>query len=121
VNPDLEFYKIPSAEDMPTEIKAIMYEPYSGHSNTEVAGLGEPPKVPGAAAIGNAIYNAIGARVHSTPITPKKVLAALAEKARGSPPQKVAEATLPEHARETLLVLRASGRIGEKPSEVREA
>jgi len=117
VNPDMEFYKIPSAEDMPAEIKAIMYEPYSGHSNTEVAGLGEPPKVPGAAAIANAVYNATGARVHSTPITPKKVLAALAEKARGSPPQKVAEATLPEHARETLVALRNKGVI----SEVREA
>jgi xanthine dehydrogenase YagR molybdenum-binding subunit len=117
VNPDLEFYKIPGAEDMPTEIKAIMYEPFSGHSNTEVVGIGEPPKVPGAAAISNAVYNAIGARVHSTPITAKNVLAALSEKARGSPPEKIAEATLPEHSRETLAALRASGKI----SRVREA
>jgi xanthine dehydrogenase YagR molybdenum-binding subunit len=111
VNPDLEFYKIPSAEDMPTEIKAIMFEPFSGHSNTEVAGIGEPPKVPGATAIANAVYNAIGARVHSTPLTPQKVLAALAAKAKGSPPEKIAEATMPEHAVETLIALRDKGII----------
>ena len=120
MNPDLDFYKIPCSEDMP-EIKAIMYEPFSGHSNTEVVGLGEPPKVPGAAAIGNAIYNAIGARVHSTPITPKKVLTALAEKARGAPPQQAAEATLPDHAREAMRTLRAAVAVPPISIDKREA
>jgi xanthine dehydrogenase YagR molybdenum-binding subunit len=99
VNPDLEFYKIPSAEDMP-ELKSIMFEAYNGHSSTEVIGLGEPPKVPGAAAIANAVFNALGVRVHSTPITPDKVLAALKAKERGSPPSDTGLATLPAYARE---------------------
>jgi CO/xanthine dehydrogenase Mo-binding subunit len=43
-------------------------------------GLGEPPNIPTAAAIGNAVFNAIGVRIRSLPITPDKVLAALASK-----------------------------------------
>ena len=52
------------------------------------------------AAIGNAIYNAIGVRVHSTPFSPDKVLAALQAKASGASPEKVAEASLPERFRQ---------------------
>jgi xanthine dehydrogenase YagR molybdenum-binding subunit len=44
-----------------------------------VLGLGEPPTIPTAAAIANAVANAIGVRVHSLPITPEKVIAALEE------------------------------------------
>jgi len=99
VNPDLEFYKIPCSEDIP-EIQPIMMDAYFGHSSTEAIGLGEPPKVTAAAAIGNAIYNAIGVRIHSTPFSPDKVLAALEAKASGASPQKVAEASLPEHVRQ---------------------
>jgi CO/xanthine dehydrogenase Mo-binding subunit len=36
--------------------------------------------VPTAAAIGNAIYDAVGVRIKSLPITPDKILAALEEK-----------------------------------------
>jgi xanthine dehydrogenase YagR molybdenum-binding subunit len=43
-------------------------------------GLGEPPTVPTAAAIANAVYNAIGARIRELPITPDRVLGALAAK-----------------------------------------
>jgi CO/xanthine dehydrogenase Mo-binding subunit len=39
-------------------------------------GMGELPMSPTAAAIGNAIYDAIGVRVHSLPITPDKIEAA---------------------------------------------
>jgi xanthine dehydrogenase YagR molybdenum-binding subunit len=105
VNPDLEFYKIPCSEDIP-EIEAIMMDAYFGHSSTEAIGLGEPPKVTAAAAIGNAIYNAIGVRIHSTPFTPDKVLAALQAKASGASPQKVAEASLPERMRQFAVQVR---------------
>jgi CO/xanthine dehydrogenase Mo-binding subunit len=37
-------------------------------------GLGEPTMAPPAAAIGNAIYDAVGVRMLSTPMTPEKVL-----------------------------------------------
>jgi len=42
-----------------------------------VIGLGEPPVISTAAAIGNAVANAIGARVRSLPLTPAAILAAL--------------------------------------------
>ena len=42
-----------------------------------VIGLGEPPVISTAAAIGNAVANAIGARVRSLPLTPQAVLGAL--------------------------------------------
>jgi xanthine dehydrogenase YagR molybdenum-binding subunit len=49
-------------------------------SNTGVKGCGEPAHIPTAGAIGNAIYNAIGVRIKSTPMTPDKILNALAKK-----------------------------------------
>lgn len=72
LNPNFETYKLPGIADVP-EIEIILLNmPARG-----VIGIGEPATVPTAAAIGNAVANAIGARVGSLPITPAKVLAAL--------------------------------------------
>jgi xanthine dehydrogenase YagR molybdenum-binding subunit len=49
-----------------------------GHNNVGMMGLGEPATVPTAAAIGNAVFNAIGVRLRELPMTPDRVLAALA-------------------------------------------
>ena len=43
-------------------------------------GAGEPGLVPTAPAIANAIYNAVGIRIHDLPITPEKILKALKRK-----------------------------------------
>lgn len=74
VNPDLEFYKLGGIRDMPEIVVKMLDMPERG-----VIGIGEPPTISTAAAIGNAICNAIGVRVGSTPFTPDKVLAALAK------------------------------------------
>jgi CO/xanthine dehydrogenase Mo-binding subunit len=42
-----------------------------------VKGIGEPAIIPTAGAIANAVYNAIGVRIKSLPMTPDKVLSAL--------------------------------------------
>jgi xanthine dehydrogenase YagR molybdenum-binding subunit len=42
-----------------------------------VIGLGEPPVISTAAAIGNAVANAVGVRVRSLPLTPDAVLNAI--------------------------------------------
>ena len=76
VNPNLEQYKIPGSKDMP-EIEAIIVENSSVTNNISTMGIGEPATVPTAAAISNAIYNAIGVHINELPITPDKVLAAL--------------------------------------------
>jgi xanthine dehydrogenase YagR molybdenum-binding subunit len=72
LNPNFETYKLPGAADMP-EIEIILLDmPERG-----VIGVGEPATVPTAAAIANAVANALGVRIASLPITPDKVLAAL--------------------------------------------
>lgn len=72
LNPNFETYKLPNAADMP-EIEIILLDmPERG-----VIGVGEPCHIPTAAAIANAVANALGVRVTSLPITPAKVLAAL--------------------------------------------
>jgi xanthine dehydrogenase YagR molybdenum-binding subunit len=43
-----------------------------------VIGVGEPPTISTAAAIGNAVSNAIGVRVADWPMSPRNVLSALA-------------------------------------------
>ena len=57
-----------------TIIMAILDVPAD---HTGVRAAGEPPIVGVPGAMGNAVANAIGARVYSMPITPAAVLAAL--------------------------------------------
>jgi len=73
VNPDMEFYKLGGILDMPQIFVHMHDMPERG-----VIGIGEPPTIGTAAAIGNAIFNAIGVRVPIAPFTPERVLAALA-------------------------------------------
>ncbi len=73
-------YKIPTIKDIP-EIEVIsVNEGDQLISNTGAKGCGEPAHIPTAGAIANAIYNAIGVRIKSAPMTPDKVLMALQNK-----------------------------------------
>jgi xanthine dehydrogenase YagR molybdenum-binding subunit len=72
LNPNFETYKLPGIADVPDIEIILLNMPERG-----VIGIGEPSTVPTAAAIGNAVANAIGVRVGSLPITPSKILAAL--------------------------------------------
>ena len=76
---DLEGYRIAGSKDVP-DIEAVMFEVANAGNNVGMMGLGEPPKVPTAGAIANAVAHATGARVRELPITPARVLAALAAK-----------------------------------------
>jgi xanthine dehydrogenase YagR molybdenum-binding subunit len=73
-NPDMEFYKLGGIRDMPKITVHMMDMPERG-----VIGIGEPPTISTAAAIGNAVFNALGVRVPILPATPKRVLDALAK------------------------------------------
>ncbi len=77
LNGDFLNYKIATPADMPP-MQAIMVSVANGGNNVGAAGLGEPPAVAPAAAVANAVQNAIGAPVRSLPITPDKVQKALA-------------------------------------------
>lgn len=72
VNNDMEFYQLAGAGDIPEIDVQLLDYPERG-----VIGIGEPATIPTAAAIGNAVANAIGVRVPFTPLTPKRVLEAL--------------------------------------------
>ena len=83
LNDDLENYKLLGSVDCP-EIDVVLIDVYNGKSNTQVMGLGEPPVVATAAAVANAVADAIGTRVFRLPLTPKNVLEAIAMKKAGS-------------------------------------
>ncbi len=72
LNPNFETYKLPGLADVPDIEVVLINMPERG-----VIGIGEPATVPTAGAIANAVFNAIGVRVGSLPITPAKILAAL--------------------------------------------
>lgn len=76
LNPDMELYQLAGASDIP-EIIVHAYEP-PDQKQRGVIGIGEPPTIGTAAAIGNAVSNAIGVRVTHWPMTPMNVLNALA-------------------------------------------
>ncbi len=75
LNANMEFYKLAGMPDIGEIIVHLDKRPE--HDQRGVIGLGEPPVIPGIAAIANAITNAIGVRIPVVPITPNKVLAAL--------------------------------------------
>ena len=70
-------YRTPSIVDAPMSIRFIDAGQPDRANSLGVKGIGEPPLIASGAAIGNAVYNAIGVRVRSYPITPEKILAAL--------------------------------------------
>jgi xanthine dehydrogenase YagR molybdenum-binding subunit len=80
VNPNWRDYKIATAMDMPeiTPLFVDMVDPRINILGTK--GLGEPPRIPIAASIANAVYNAIGVHLREIPMTPDKVLQALKQK-----------------------------------------
>lgn len=77
LNPNLEQYKACGAKDVP-RIDVVLTEVISGNNSTGAYGIGEPATIPTAAAIANAVGDALGVHVRSLPITPAKVLDALA-------------------------------------------
>ncbi len=80
VNPTMDDYKLVGPLDVP-EIEVRFVEVANGFNNTGVMGFGEPAHVATAAAIGCAVYDAIGVPVRSLPITPDRVLAAMETRA----------------------------------------
>jgi CO/xanthine dehydrogenase Mo-binding subunit len=82
-NPGFLDYKIPSAMDVP-HITSIIVEVPAKDTVYGARGVGEPPIVATAAAIANAVFDAVGARVTALPLTPERVLAAIRQKPHGN-------------------------------------
>ena len=79
INDNFGKYRIMKADEMP-KLDVMFVESNDPQGPYGAKGLGEPALTPTAAAIANAIYNAVGVRIKELPITPEKVLAALEEK-----------------------------------------
>jgi CO/xanthine dehydrogenase Mo-binding subunit len=77
---NLHDYLIPSAGDVP-EVESILIEDPSSIGPFGAKGIGEQAVIPTAPAILNAIYDAVGVRIHRVPATPDRVRAAILAKA----------------------------------------
>jgi len=75
----LDAYKVPTIADVPEIVCELVDDPDTHLTNLGSKGLGEPPIIPTAAAIANAIRDATGAEVTTLPITREEILAALQE------------------------------------------
>jgi CO/xanthine dehydrogenase Mo-binding subunit len=67
-------YLIPTSLDMPKHFETILLEIPEASGPFGAKGIGEIPLVPTAPATSNAIFDAIGVRVKSLPITPEKLV-----------------------------------------------
>jgi xanthine dehydrogenase YagR molybdenum-binding subunit len=73
----LDAYRMPTIADVPEIVCEFVDKPDEHLTNLGSKGLGEPPIVPIAAAIANAIRDATGAEVHELPISREEMLRAL--------------------------------------------
>ena len=78
-NPSFAEFKIPTALDVPP-LSTVLLESDSGSGPYRIKSAGESSNVPTAAAIANAVEDAVGVRVRDLPITAEKVYRALREK-----------------------------------------
>ncbi|MCX7622910.1 MAG: xanthine dehydrogenase family protein molybdopterin-binding subunit [Thermomicrobium sp.] len=76
LNPSFLDYDLPKASQL-SSIEVDLVEVPSPIGPFGAKGVGEPPVVPTAAAIANAIADALGVRITELPITPERVRAAL--------------------------------------------
>lgn len=79
VNPAFIHYALPRCADAPP-VRAVFIGSSDPTNPCGAKGVGEIPIVPIAAAVANAVFHAVGVRIRTLPITPDKVLAAVAEK-----------------------------------------
>jgi CO/xanthine dehydrogenase Mo-binding subunit len=78
-NPYFSTYLIPTALDVPPEVKSVILEYPDPIGPWGARGMAEMPFLPLAPAIAAAIYDATGVWVNSQPFTPQKVVKALRE------------------------------------------
>ncbi|MDP2932108.1 MAG: xanthine dehydrogenase family protein molybdopterin-binding subunit [Chloroflexota bacterium] len=81
---DFRDYKLPVFAGIP-EIHSILIETNEPAGPFGAKSIGEPAINPTAAAIANAVYDAVGVRIKALPITPEKLLQALKDKGKKKP------------------------------------
>ncbi|MEK6574767.1 MAG: molybdopterin cofactor-binding domain-containing protein [Chloroflexota bacterium] len=84
--PSMLDYKSPTTMETP-EIETIIVEPIDPEGPFGAKEAGQGPLLPVPPALANAVYDAVGVRIDELPITPDKILKALAFKAQGKEPR----------------------------------
>jgi CO/xanthine dehydrogenase Mo-binding subunit len=77
LNPNFTDYKIPTAFDIPDEIIPIIVEVPQPDGPFGARGVGEHTMIAAAPVIANAVYNALGTRIKSMPVTQEKIAMSL--------------------------------------------
>jgi CO/xanthine dehydrogenase Mo-binding subunit len=85
LNANLEEYKVPTVADVPPIVHAPVDLPDPEANPTGAKGIGEPPLVPTAPAIANAVFDAVGVRIRHAPLARHRVLEALTAQRQASP------------------------------------
>ena len=78
LNGNLQDYKVPTNADTPEMLVCGLDKPDTEANHIGSKGAGEPPIIPTAAAIVNAIYDAVGVNIRELPVTRRRMLEALA-------------------------------------------
>jgi hypothetical protein len=84
--PSMLEYKSPTSLDMPEVITELIEEP-DPRGPFGAKEVGQGPLLPIMPAVANAVYDAVGVRIDEVPITPEKIMRALAEKKAGREPR----------------------------------
>jgi xanthine dehydrogenase YagR molybdenum-binding subunit len=74
LNANLEEYKLQTCADLAEIDNATQSMPDWEANETGAKGIGEPPLIPTAAAVANAIFDAVGVRIRDLPCTREKLL-----------------------------------------------
>jgi hypothetical protein len=84
--PSMLEYKSPTSLDMPEVVTELIEDP-DPRGPFGAKEVGQGPLLPIMPAVANAVYDAVGVRIDEVPITPEKVMKALAEKKAGREPR----------------------------------
>ncbi|HEV2287856.1 MAG TPA: molybdopterin cofactor-binding domain-containing protein [Candidatus Acidoferrales bacterium] len=84
--PSILEYKSPTSLDMPNVLTELIEEP-DPRGPFGAKEVGQGPLLPIMPAVANAVYDAVGVRIDEVPITPEKIMKALAEKKAGRLPR----------------------------------
>jgi 4-hydroxybenzoyl-CoA reductase subunit alpha len=84
--PSILEYKSPTSLDMPEVFTELVEEP-DPRGPFGAKEVGQGPLLPIMPAVANAVYDAVGVRIDEVPITPEKIVKALAEKRAGREPR----------------------------------
>ncbi|HEY6098492.1 MAG TPA: molybdopterin cofactor-binding domain-containing protein [Anaeromyxobacter sp.] len=93
--PSMLDYKSPTTLDMP-DVETILVEDPEPNGPFGAKEVGQGPLLPIPPALANAVHDAVGVRVDEVPVTPEKVLAALAARDRRAGPDAFPAVPWPE-------------------------